>query len=273
MMKWINKNWQQLLFTLIGLVFLSFCLKFVMDDKIADAAFLFGFAFMCFVFSNVSIFKSFKGLGFEAELWENRQKEAENLIQKLKKVITVYTEEIITNSVTAGRWNSAKSWNDTLNLYDVLTNQHAELGLKIDFTELKNLVDSYYILDCLSPCAAEINTKIAEGLRSAMQKIKEEFKSPISDSIGYAARLEKYREIRFDVDEPLILAKERIFADQLLLLWKASKEKLKKDFDVEIEIEEKILERIREIAKISKHKSLKIEKHMILWARQSVDQY
>ena len=75
-------------------------------------------------------------MGFEAELWEDKQKEAADLIDRLKNIVKVYTHEIVMMKVMAGRWNDGPQWQSRWALYEELVGEHDTLGQKIDFLPL-----------------------------------------------------------------------------------------------------------------------------------------
>ena len=64
------------LFVVVGLTFLGMCFYLLYAEKVAEAAVVFGLGFLSFIYANVARFKRFKGPGFEAELWEDKKKEA-----------------------------------------------------------------------------------------------------------------------------------------------------------------------------------------------------
>lgn len=64
-------------------------------------------AFFSFFYSRLS---QFKGFGFEAELWEDKTKEAEGLIERLKSVVEISTREIVLTKVMQGRWSDGADW-------------------------------------------------------------------------------------------------------------------------------------------------------------------
>ena len=71
---------------------------------------VFGLGFLSFIYANVARFKRFKGLGFEAELWEDKQKEAADLIERLREVVSIYSREVILGKVRAGRFANGPDW-------------------------------------------------------------------------------------------------------------------------------------------------------------------
>jgi len=54
------------------------------NDQTASATLMLAAAVLCLIFVYLARFKRFKGLGIEAELWEDKQREAEQLIERLK---------------------------------------------------------------------------------------------------------------------------------------------------------------------------------------------
>ncbi|MHC2215498.1 hypothetical protein [Rhizobium leguminosarum] len=70
MWKAISENWQHVIFAVVGCVALGYSFLFVRDGKVTEASAVFAIAFLSMLYSNLARFKRFKGLGFEAELWE-----------------------------------------------------------------------------------------------------------------------------------------------------------------------------------------------------------
>jgi len=96
--------------------------------------------FLCALYSKLTRFKKFKGLGFEAELWEDKQKEAAALIDRLKSIVNIYTRELVMGRVMQGRWGAVYKWADHWRLYDELVMQHSQIGQEIDFSDLRRQV-------------------------------------------------------------------------------------------------------------------------------------
>ena len=97
----IKEYWERVFLFSISFVFLALCLRFFLKSEVAGATAAFVMFFLCLIYANVSRFKRFKGLGFEAELWEDKQKEAADLIERLKNIVQVYTREIVMMKVMA----------------------------------------------------------------------------------------------------------------------------------------------------------------------------
>lgn len=182
-------------------------------EKVAEAAVVFGLGFLSFIYANVARFKRFKGLGFEAELWEDKKKEAAGLIERLREVVSIYTREVILQKVRSGRWSGKLDWEGHWKLYDDLVTQHDALGQKIDFSGLKKAMDDYFLFDMTMPEISKIQEAATKGRTAAMQKIIEEFGSPIRDAEGYAKRLEQYRAIDESIQALLRFRPRAIWPD------------------------------------------------------------
>src|SRR5262249_29384759 len=127
------------------------------------------------------------------ELWEDKQKEAADLIERLKNVVSIYTRELILGKVKSGRWGNGPDWKSYWQLYDDLVAQHAILGQRIDFSSLKKMMDDYFLFDMSMPEIEKIRAAAIKSKTAAMKKIDQEFGSPIRDNEGYSKRLEQYR--------------------------------------------------------------------------------
>jgi hypothetical protein len=94
-MRWLRQLWSgtsgeadgSMKIVLSGLAVLMLAGGFVLAafGNTASAGITYGAAVFCLIFAFLSRFKRFKGLGIEAELWEQKQEEAAALIDRLKK--------------------------------------------------------------------------------------------------------------------------------------------------------------------------------------------
>jgi hypothetical protein len=170
MRKFLKDNWEQIFFGTVGLFLLIISFYKILFDKLTDGSAIFAMAFFCFFYSNIARFKRFKGLGFEAELWEDTQKEAEKLIQRLKSVVAVYTREIVLGKVRENRLGGGGRWHEIWGLYQELVERHAELGQQIDFRDLKENIETYFVFDICTALFQENSKELMSGVKRA-QKI------------------------------------------------------------------------------------------------------
>jgi hypothetical protein len=264
--RWFSANWERMLFVIVGLGFFGACFYLLYAQKVTDAAVLFGLGFLSFIYANVARFKRFKGLGFEAELWEDKQKEAADLIERLREVVSIYTREVILGRVTFGRLHDKIDWKGHWKLYDDLVTQHNLLGQKIDFSILKKSMDDYFLFDMTMPAIDKIRLAAHVGKGAAMQKINEEFGSPIRDSEGFSKRLERHRVIRDEIKDPFEISTTSDLAGHALNVWRDTKERLSQDFGVETEIEPKVHERLERISKLYQSRPVRVTDELIAWA-------
>ncbi|WP_090327430.1 hypothetical protein [Nitratireductor aquibiodomus] len=264
--KFISANWERILFGLVGLIGLIFSFRYVYQDRITEASAVFAMAFLSFIYSNLSRFKRFKGLGFEAELWEDKQKEAADLIERLKNVVSIYTHETVMNDVLRGRFSDGVRWNNTWTLFNNLVSQHDVLGQKIDFSSLKRDVDSYFLFDMCMPAASAVQIAIENAKREARQKIDTEFGTPIRDAAGYGARIAKLNEITSRIEEPFTLSKSRNLARVAIDMAAVAREKLKSHFEIDLPLDQEMLDRLHAIESLYENRPVQVTDELILWA-------
>ncbi len=261
-------NWERVLFVAIGLAFLGACFHLIYLEKVTEAAAVFGLGFLSFIYANVSRFKRFKGLGFEAELWEDKQKEAADLIERLREVVSIYTREVILSKVTAGRWDSGADWASRWKLYDDLVTQDAILGQKIDFSDVKKIMDYYFLFDMSMPGICKIEKAISNGKNTVRPIIEKEFGSSVRDSEGYSRRWAQLSEIPDGIREPFLISTKDNLARHTLEVWGETKERLKRDFGVDSEIDPKVVERLEAISKLYQSRPVKVTNELIQWANR-----
>lgn len=268
---WLSANWERILFAIVGLVLLSLCFLSIIRDKVTEAAVLFGLAFISFIYANVSRFKKFKGLGFEAELWEDKQKQAADLIERLRDVVSIYSTEILLGKVTAGRLSSGGGWEGHWKLYDDLVAQHSTLGQKIDLSNVKKKMDDYFLFDMTLPEHRRVRLAIEQGKTKAIAIVGKEFGSPITDSEGYARRLADVRRVPEPRQNPFEFSTQNDLAEHLLRVFDEAKERLKRDFGVEIAVDALTVERLTSISKLYQNRPVQVTSDLIAWANRQDD--
>ena len=67
-----------------------------LTDRSGSATAAWSFGFLLFILLLLSKFKRFKGFGFEAELWEQKQAEAAALVDQLKSLSKLIGEQTAT---------------------------------------------------------------------------------------------------------------------------------------------------------------------------------
>jgi hypothetical protein len=263
--RYLGKNWERWLFGLVGGACLILTFRYLFSGNMATGSALFAMSFFSFFYSNLARFKRFKGLGFEAELWEDKQKEAADLIGRLKNIVAAYTREIVMGTVMRGRLGGSASWEERWALFDELTGQHTELGQDIDFSQLKNDVDSAFIFDICLPLSQSLNKSVEDGKRKARDQINQKYGSPITDSDSYNADIQSINGINVKFDNLFERAKSENIAQEILDATQDAKRKLA-TAGVEVAFEPQDVERLESMAKIIKRRPIAITSELTAWA-------
>lgn len=267
-MKHLLANWQKFLFAAFGFIPLYYCISFLTQGKITEAAASFGIGFLSFLYANLSQFKRFKGLGFEAELWEDKQKEAEALISRLKNVVSIYTHQIVRNNILRGRWVDDEGWEDTWKLFSDLSKQHDVLGQKIDFSELKRFADDYFLFDICQNNVGACLAVISNAKNKAADQIKIEFGSPVIDIAGFQKKNEILANIKTGLDdEPLDISKKSNLAKSYIELLAKSSRTLKSEFGIEVIFPEDKINVLNKISDIYNNRPVVVSKELISLSR------
>lgn len=270
-MNWFGENWQRVLFAIIGFVFLLFSIKYAINDKIAESSGTFAISFLSFLYSNISRFKKFKGLGFEAELWEDKQKEAAELIDRLKKIVSIFTTQTVLNSVTKNRWGGPADWKSNWKLYDDLVDQHKVLGHKIDFSDLKKQVDDYFLFD-LCMHNSSIRKRITAARSTARKMIEDEFGDPVSDQVGHVKRHAQLREIIEKFDDPFKVSTRANLAREMLQWAEKAKTAAKEHFGINIEFDRSEMEKLEKLSKLYENRPVEVTEELIEMSKLGNDE-
>lgn len=264
MFKWVSNNWERVLFSCLGLIFLGFSVFYLKGRSVPESSASFAMGFLCFLFASVARFKRFKGLGFEAELWEDKQKEAAELIDRLKEIVAIYTREVVLNKVTNGRWGVGRgAWANRWKLFNELTKQHETLGQKIDFSDLKKEMDTYFLFDITCRLKEVIQRSIWDGAESARQKVSAEFGNPVTDLEGHNNRQAQLREIKTQLEEPFEVGRRENLAEAVLTWARDAKHALKQHFGVEIAFDPTTLEKLAEVSAAYNTRPVKVTDRLI----------
>lgn len=268
MLKLIKKHWEQAFFGMVGFAFLTFSFIGLLNGDVAGASATFAMAFFSFIYANISRFKRFKGLGFEAELWEDKQKEAEQLIDRLKAVVSVYTREIVMGRVKQGRLGDGADWSEHWNVYSELVEKHSDLGQEIDFTDLKQSMDLYFKFDMILCQVEGIRKPILDGRGKARKIIDKEFGSPIKDSAGFSSRQGQLREIPEELENMFKIAQEDDLAARVLEWGEFCKKKLDENFSVKIEFDDEAVESLTDISRLHRAGPIEVTPELISRTKQ-----
>lgn len=268
MWAWIKFNWERSFLFLIAIIFLAFSIMFFLNTEVTGATAAFAMFFLCLIYGNVSRFKRFKGLGFEAELWEDKQKEAADLIDRLKNIVQVYTREIVMMKVLAGRWGTIYKWRDRWALYEELVGQHDTLGQKIDFKSLKENVYRVMVADAVYFVSAKMKEILFRAQREADDAISREFPSPIKVTENYHKRLEDLSAIKFEMRDLLEISKTGNVAQHVLRIIEQAAQDFREKFGIGVQLPADYMERLQKIDALFQVGDFRADAELMNWADQ-----
>lgn len=266
MWTWTKKNWERCFLFLVALTFLTFSIHSFLQAEVTGATAAFVMFFLCLIYGNVSRFKRFKGLGFEAELWEDKQKEAADLIDRLKNIVQVYTREIVMMKVMAGRFSGGSQWPSRWALYEELVGQHDTLGQKIDFLPLKEKVYRVMVFDAVSNIVSTIQPSLSEAHGQARKLIDSEFGNPVTDNEGYKNRIEELNSINYEMRDLFNVSEKDNVASFVLNVVEETVQGLRSKFGIEVELPIDEMTALREIDDLFKDGNFKVDPKLTKWA-------
>lgn len=149
----------------------------------------------CLIFAFLSRFKRFKGLGIEAELWEQKQEEAARLVETLRSLSVVASEQLVNLSARMGRLGTPVTRKELFDLVDRLEKVLSEVNVPADQRE-KMKADFYRFtaIDMAIPITKKIDDAIKRKTAEQM-KVVESFGPEIKDLNGHAQAAERLKNI------------------------------------------------------------------------------
>ena len=164
------------------------------QDRTASASVVLGFAILCLVFTFLARFKRFKGFGFEGELWEQKQREAAELIQTMRSYTAGLGRLLITIAARAGRWNGGLSRRE---LHDAVVNVEGMLrNASIGHSETELAKAEFYritLIDMAHPIYEAVGKAISKAIENIAKELNK-FPQPIkAGDPAHAALMDKQR--------------------------------------------------------------------------------
>jgi hypothetical protein len=101
-----------------AIALLSAGIFLAISDRAAAAAPLLGFGFLFVVLLLLAKFKRFKGFGFEAEMWEEKQEEAAVLVERLTLLSATISQQVALIAAKLGLWSSGLTFKETMELLE-----------------------------------------------------------------------------------------------------------------------------------------------------------
>lgn len=257
----------------LGAVFLVFCVRSLMMGNLLAAATTFSMTLLTWAFANLTRFKRIKGFGLEAELWEEKQEEADQIIMRFKKLIEIYTKELMIRRVMSGRWSSDPGWQSHWDMYDQLVAHNDALNSDMDWRDLKGELDAIFTFDMVSRVSAPIVSALKGGKQDAQQEIRRRYGEQITDIEGHSRDLERLRDIEVNVTNPFEYVKNSDLAERMIETALNSAQKLERDFDVKIEIPPSSMEKLRSISAAWKKRPISVSPELIALSKHDKERH
>lgn len=250
--KLIAANWEKWLFRLLGVALLIFAIWKLEQLQVGEFTALFAVAFFCWFYANISRFKRFKGFGFEAELWEDKQREAEKLIDRLKAIVGLYSRELLLLKTREGRWGGGggNRWAEVAHLLQQIENEHKQLSSEINLDSAKVHLSAYFIFDAVMPRLRALKLLVEPAITKARAIIAQEHPQPITDSDRYGIRLGQLPSPQPNMEEPLQLAQRKELTAKVVGWFGQAREQLKTAFGIEIVEPKELLDQLRRIQEL-----------------------
>ncbi|WP_155523093.1 hypothetical protein [Tabrizicola thermarum] len=137
-----------------------------------------------------SQFKRFKGWGFEAEMWEEKQQEAEKLVESLKGIAALTAREVMLQSIKSGRWGSGKRWEDHWKLFEEVKAAQAGLLDEDGQRKVRRSIDRWFLHDMAITEFGKLKEIVTKEVEQARQEIRVKFGNPVSDPMAFEAEMQ-----------------------------------------------------------------------------------
>ncbi|MBY0362516.1 MAG: hypothetical protein K2X45_11485 [Phreatobacter sp.] len=259
---WLLSTWEKLIFSLFGMYLLAFGAFQLTRENTALAITSLAFGIFSFAFGSIAKFKKFKGFGIEAELWEDKQKEASELIDRLRDVIQVYANEIIIAKVRTNRLGSHPTWSEIIQTYVSILDDKSLSG-KIELNKARDEINTYFIFDCASYANRIIDRARQTAASAARDAIDLAHPSPIADSQGHGQMHAHLREAIGERLDLKSLAQSRCCGETLKINLMLLRRKFKSHFDIDVDFDENVGILLEEICLMEKETGIFVNESRI----------
>ena len=197
-LRWLAENWSRVLFLTLAFGLIALGVRFLLLEKEALAAIPMAFGFLALILAFLSKFKRFKGFGLEAEMWEDKQLEAEAIINKFKSLLSIQSRAIIHARIQNGRFASKNQWAEIFDLLSDLEATSSDFG--VDLRDAKALIADYFLRDFAYAVYEAIRKEYYPNFQRVSTVLESRFGKVISDHDGYNEAIRKKSEIEHSLE-------------------------------------------------------------------------
>jgi hypothetical protein len=183
-------KWESVLLKLCGFCLIGLAVYFLFIGDVPGATLCAAVGLLLTFLARFSQFKRFKGWGFEAEMWEEKQQEAEKLVESLKGIAALTAREVMLQSIKSGRWGSGQRWEDHWKLFEEVKAAQAGLLNEDGQKEVRRLIDRWFLHDMAINEFGKLKEIVTRETEQARQAIRAKFGNPISDPTAFGAEMQ-----------------------------------------------------------------------------------
>lgn len=252
------------MFFLIGVAFLALTLNLVFEETAGEALAPGILSLLSFFLANPQ-FKRLEFFGIKMEKLEKQQQQAEHLIQRLRRIVELYSSEIVLQKVKSGRWQGDSNWSEVWSLYKELAAQHSSLELELDMRDAGLVLRTYLLFDIFMKHHAEIEKPMREIRSEAGRIVNQRYPQADYSNTAFAAEMALISMPRRH-QTPFELAKERRLARTLLEEYSLTSETMKRHFNLDFVPAPEVLQLIKRMADLELQQEFEITSDLILLA-------
>lgn len=178
-----------------GYGLIGLAVYFLFQSSIAAAPLCAAVGFLMTFLARFSDFKRFKGWGFEAEMWEEKQEEAGKLVVSLKKVAALTAREVMLQSIKSGRWGSGERWEHQWKLFEEIKAAQADILDEESKREIRKSIDRWFFHDMILREYGELLGIFDKEVELIRKTINTKYGNPISDASGFGNEINALSKI------------------------------------------------------------------------------
>lgn len=184
-----------------GAIWLAF------QDRTASGGLLAGLGLLLLAFVQLSRFKRFKGMGFEAELWEAKQEEAEDLINRTRALLAILSGAMLRSAPRMGRWMVGFERRELLDLVTNVETALERAGVPpAEIKPMRSEVDRLIAFDLAMKVTKAITLAVRKRAEELTKEMTAKHGPVIHDNVGFGADVERRNAVQSQALDPNELA-------------------------------------------------------------------
>lgn len=176
-------------------------------DRTASGGLLAGLGLLLLAFVQLSRFKRFKGMGFEAELWEAKQEEAEDLINRTRALLAILSAATLRSAPRMGRWMVGFERRELLDLVSNVETALERAGVPpAEIKPMRSEVDRLIAFDLAMKVTKAISKAVWKRAEEMTKEMTAKHGSVIHDNVGFGEDVTRRNAVQSQRLDPNDLA-------------------------------------------------------------------